>query len=158
MRRNYSREAYLERIAQVRTMIPGCAISSDFISGFCGETEEDHRATLSLLELVAYEHAFMFAYSMREKTHTHRKLVDDVPEAVKSRRLNEVINTFHTKAIGVSQRELGKQHLVLIDGVRISLLRFTHARERERACKHSPSILCWCAGEQAIERALCWKD
>jgi tRNA A37 methylthiotransferase MiaB len=75
MRRNYSREAYIELVDHVRKMIPECSISSDFISGFCGETDQDHLETLSLMEHVGYEQAFMFAYSLREKTHAHRHLV-----------------------------------------------------------------------------------
>jgi MiaB/RimO family radical SAM methylthiotransferase len=95
MRRGYSREAYLELIAQARGLIPGVTFSSDFISGFCGETEEEHRDTVTLMQEVGFDQAFMFAYSMRGKTHAHRKMVDDVEESVKLRRLNEVIETFH---------------------------------------------------------------
>ncbi len=72
MRRGYTREAYLKVIERIKSTIPNCALSSDFISGFCGETEEDHKETLSLLREVKYDQAFMFAYSMREKTHAHR--------------------------------------------------------------------------------------
>ena len=74
MGRGYTREAYLELIDKIKARIPGVALSSDFISGFCGETEDEHRDTLSLLEYVKYEHAFMFAYSMREKTRAHRRM------------------------------------------------------------------------------------
>lgn len=72
MRRGYTREAYLSLIDHIRSIIPDIALSSDFISGFCGETEEDHQDTLSLLRSVQYDQAFMFAYSLREKTHAHR--------------------------------------------------------------------------------------
>lgn len=72
MRRGYTREAYLELITKLKETIPNVALSSDFISGFCGESEEDHQQTLSLMETVKYEQAFMFAYSLREKTHAHR--------------------------------------------------------------------------------------
>ena len=117
MRRGYTREAYLELIHDVKQLIPDVAISSDFISGFCGETEEEHRETLSLMEQVEFDQAFMFAYSMRGKTHAHRTMKDDVPPDVKSRRLNEVINVFRQK---VQERndtvEVGKLRLVLVEG------------------------------------------
>lgn len=117
MRRNYTREAYLELIQDMRRIIPNVAISTDMISGFCGETEEDHQETLSLMREVEFDAAFMFAYSLREKTHAHRALVDDVPEEVKQRRLREVIDTFHTTLHKKVQREqIGKTHVVLIEG------------------------------------------
>jgi hypothetical protein len=93
MRRGYDREAYLSLAARVREELPGVALSSDFISGFCGETEEEHADTLSLLRAVRYEHAFLFAYSRREKTAAARHLEDDVPPHVKQRRLEEVRRT-----------------------------------------------------------------
>ena len=95
---------------QVRERLPSVAISSDFISGFCGESEEDHQETLSLMEEVRYEKAFMFAYSLREKTHAHRKLSDDVPEAVKKRRLREVIEVFNAGAREANDEEVGRHH------------------------------------------------
>ena len=78
MRRGYSREAYLALVERARKKIPGVTISTDMISGFCGETEEEHRDTLSLMEEVKYDQAFLFAYSMRDKTHANRNLEDDV--------------------------------------------------------------------------------
>jgi tRNA A37 methylthiotransferase MiaB len=117
MRRGYSREAYLELIDDVKQIIPGVAISSDFISGFCGETEEEHQETLSLIEKVQFDQAFMFAYSMRGKTHAHRTMEDDVLPEVKSRRLNEVINVFRDKVQERNnQTEVGKLRLVLVEG------------------------------------------
>jgi tRNA A37 methylthiotransferase MiaB len=116
MRRGYSREAYIGLIDRVREVLPGCAITSDFISGFCGETEEEHKDTLSLLEYVQYDQAFMFAYSLREKTPAHRKLQDDVPPEVKKRRLNEVIQTFKDQLRLKNTLEIGKKHLVLVEG------------------------------------------
>lgn len=117
MRRGYSREAYFQLIDDVRSIIPDVAISSDFITGFCGETEEEHADTLSLMETIAFDHAYMFAYSMRGKTHAHRKMVDDVAEDVKKRRLQEIINVFRT---GVQERneriEVGRLRLVLLEG------------------------------------------
>ncbi|KAL7511142.1 hypothetical protein ACHAXN_008040 [Cyclotella atomus] len=117
MRRGYSREAYLELIDDVKRLIPDVAISSDFISGFCGETEEEHQETLSLMEQVKFDQAFMFAYSMRGKTHAHRTMEDDVPPEVKNRRLNEVINLFRNKVQERNdQMEVGKLRLVLVEG------------------------------------------
>mmetsp|Transcript_21629 Transcript_21629/g.30246 ORF Transcript_21629/g.30246 Transcript_21629/m.30246 type:complete len:631 (+) Transcript_21629:62-1954(+) len=116
MRRGYSREAYLELIDRIKELMPQCAISSDFISGFCGETEADHLDTISLLNIVKYEHAFMFAYSLREKTHAHRNYTDDVPQDVKTRRLSEVIDTFSKNASEKNKLELNQIHLVLVEG------------------------------------------
>ena len=117
MRRGYTREAYLALIERVRELLPRAAISSDFISGFCGETEDDHQQTLSLLRQVRYDKAFMFAYSLREKTHAHRKLVDDVPSDVKHRRLREVIDTFNAGARASNEDEVARTHLVLVEGL-----------------------------------------
>jgi len=117
MRRGYTREAYLELINDVKVMIPDVAISSDFITGFCGETEEEHIETLSLMKSVQYDQAFMFAYSMREKTHAHRTMIDDIPPDVKNRRLNEIISCFrHSVQLRNEEVEMGKLRLVLIEG------------------------------------------
>ena len=87
MRRNHTRESYLELVDRIRSKIPGVALSSDFIAGFCGETDEMFEDTVSLIEQVKYDQAFLFAYSMRERTHAHRRMNDDVPEDVKKSRL-----------------------------------------------------------------------
>lgn len=117
MRRGYSREAYLELIDDVRRLIPDVAISSDFIAGFCGETEEEHLDTISLMEKVQFDQAFMFAYSMRGKTHAHRTMQDDVPADVKNRRLNEVISTFRREVqLRNNEVEVGRLRLVLVEG------------------------------------------
>ena len=116
MRRGYTREAYVDLATRVREQIPGVAISSDFIAGFCGETEEEHGDTVSLMRLVKYEHAFMFAYSMREKTGAARHLRDDVPEATKKRRLAEIIAAQREEALRVNQDEIGGVVCVLVDG------------------------------------------
>ena len=92
MARGYSREAYLALIDRVKEIIPGCAITTDIIAGFCHETEEEHADTVSLMTRVGYEQAFMFAYSEREGTSAARNLEDDVPEDVKQRRLQEIID------------------------------------------------------------------
>ncbi|KAF2075660.1 hypothetical protein CYY_003033 [Polysphondylium violaceum] len=115
MRRGYTRESYIELIDQVKKQIPDIAISSDFISGFCGETEEEHLDTISLLEYVGYENAFMFMYSLREKTHAHRTMKDDVSVPDKTRRLTAVVDTFYRVAKEKNQKEIGRYHLVLVD-------------------------------------------
>ena len=94
MRRNPAREFYLDLIDHMRKKIPGVALSSDFICGFCDETESEFEDTLSMIETVRYDLAFLFAYSMREKTHAHRRMVDNVPEEVKQARLVKMIELF----------------------------------------------------------------
>jgi tRNA A37 methylthiotransferase MiaB len=117
MRRGYTREAYLELIDAVISQIPDVAITSDFIAGFCGETQQEHEETLSLMERVKYDQAFMFAYSMRDKTHAHRQLQDDVPQEVKQQRLQEIIDTFRTQVQRWNEeREVGRLRLVLVEG------------------------------------------
>ena len=117
MRRGYTREAYMELIDDVRSKIPDVGITSDFITGFCGETEEEHEDTLSLMDYVKYDQAFMFAYSMRGKTHANRTMEDDVPEEIKSRRLQEIIHIFRSNIQARnSEHEIGKLRLVLVEG------------------------------------------
>ena len=94
MRRNHTREAYLNLIQHIRDKIPGVALSTDLICGFCDETEEEFADTLSLLDIVRYDLAYLFAYSMREKTHAHRRMKDNVPEDVKKERLCTMIDQF----------------------------------------------------------------
>jgi tRNA-2-methylthio-N6-dimethylallyladenosine synthase len=117
MNRGYTREWYLDRIASIRKHMPGCAISTDIITGFCGETEEEHQETLSLLEEVGFDMAFMFKYSERPKTLAARKYADDVPEDVKGRRLQEVINTVARTSSEGNKRLIGTEQVVLIEGV-----------------------------------------
>ncbi|TYH44604.1 hypothetical protein ES332_D11G206600v1 [Gossypium tomentosum] len=116
MRRGYSREAYLELVQKIRRIIPDVGISSDFICGFCGETEEEHADTLSLIKAVGYDMAYMFAYSMREKTHAHRNYIDDVPEEVKQRRLTELIEAFRESTGQRYDSQVGTIQLVLVEG------------------------------------------
>ncbi|KAI5438861.1 hypothetical protein KIW84_024548 [Lathyrus oleraceus] len=116
MRRGYTREAYLSLVEKIRNIIPDVALSSDFICGFCGETEEDHSDTLSLVKEVGYDMAYMFAYSMREKTHAHRNYVDDVPEETKQRRLTELIETFRESTGKCYDEQVGTTQLVLVEG------------------------------------------
>lgn len=117
MKRGYSREAYLQLIHDVRETIPDVALSSDFIAGFCDETEEEHDETISLMKQVRYDQAFMFAYSKRDGTHAARTLSDSVPAEIKQRRLQEIIDTYqhlvHSKNV---ETEVGRLRLVLCEG------------------------------------------
>lgn len=117
MRRTYTREAYLELIDNMRTIIPGVGLSTDIIAGFCGETEDQHQDTLSLISEVRYDLAYLFAYSERERTLAHRKYEDDVPEEIKKRRLQEIIDTHRTYSALNNQAEIGRTHLVLVENV-----------------------------------------
>jgi MiaB/RimO family radical SAM methylthiotransferase len=117
MKRGYTREAYLELIDSVKTIIPDVALSSDFIAGFCEETDEEHADTVSLLQMVEYDQAFLFAYSLREKTHAHRTMLDNVPPDIKQARLQELIDVFRTTVHEKNHRdEVGKLRLVLVEG------------------------------------------
>ncbi|KAG9473938.1 mitochondrial tRNA methylthiotransferase CDK5RAP1 [Eleutherodactylus coqui] len=117
MRRGYTREAYIDLVQNMREHIPGVSLSSDFITGFCQETEEDHQQTLSLLREVSYNAAFLFAYSMRKKTKAFHRMNDNVPPEVKKRRLEELIAVFREEAEKVNQRAVGSTQLVLVEGV-----------------------------------------
>lgn len=99
MRRNYSREAYLALVDHARAKIPGVSLSSDFICGFCDETDQEYEDTISLIEKVKFDMGFMFAYSMREKTHAHRRMQDNVPENVKKSRLIRMIEVFKSNQL-----------------------------------------------------------
>ena len=116
MRRTYSRDEYLALIDRARTIVPGISLSTDIIAGFCGETEEQHRDTLSLMELVRYDHAYMFMYSERPDTYAARKFEDDVPEPVKKRRLSEIIELQSRISLEQNRKEIGGEHVVLVEG------------------------------------------
>jgi tRNA-2-methylthio-N6-dimethylallyladenosine synthase len=117
MNRGYDRAWYEGRVASIRKHMPDCAISTDIIAGFCGETEEDHQATLSLMEDVGYDMAYMFKYSERPKTLAARKHEDDVPEDVKGRRLAEIIEAQKLNSAKRMAAYVGQIHDVLIEGV-----------------------------------------
>lgn len=117
MNRGYTREWYLERIEAIRKIIPDCAVSTDIISGFCAETDEEHEDTLSLMDIVAFDFAYMFKYSERPKTLAERKFEDDVPEAVKSKRLTEIIAKQQGYSLASNKNRIGKTEKVLVEGV-----------------------------------------
>lgn len=117
MNRGYTREWYLERIAKIKEVLGAdCGISSDMITGFCSETEEEHQETLSLMDIVRYDYAYMFTYSERPGTLAEKKFTDDVPLDVKNRRLNEIIIKHREHALISNQRDVGKRFEVLIEG------------------------------------------
>lgn len=116
MNRGYTREWYLQRIARIRELVPECGISTDIISGFCTETEEEHQETLSLIEAAQFDFAYMFKYSERPGTLAAKKLEDDVPEDVKGRRLQEIINLQMRLSEESNRRDIGKTFEVLIEG------------------------------------------
>lgn len=115
MNRDYTREWYMDRISAIRSIIPGCAISTDIITGFCTETEEDHKDTLSLMEWVGYDFAYMFKYSERPGTKAARKYPDDVPEEIKTRRLNEIISFQNTLSAKSKKQDVGRVFEVLTE-------------------------------------------
>ncbi|MFM9422453.1 MAG: hypothetical protein RIR06_914 [Bacteroidota bacterium] len=117
MNRGYTREWYLDRIAAIRRIIPGCAISTDVIAGFCDETEQEHQETLSLMKEVGYDMAYMFKYSERPKTLAERKYEDNVPEETKGRRLTEIIDLQMQSASLRTKQHIGKIQKVLVEGV-----------------------------------------
>ena len=117
MNRGYTREWYLNRIAAIKRIMPDCGISTDVITGFCSETEEEHQETMSLMRLVQYDFAYMFMYSERPKTLAERKYKDDVPEDVKLRRLQEVVSLQHEHSAIKTKAAIGKVHRVLVEGV-----------------------------------------
>jgi len=117
MNRGYSREWYLERIKAIKTIIPSCTVSSDIISGFCSETEEDHQDTLSLMEVVKYDFAFMFSYSERPNTQAERKFDDDIDEETKKRRLQEIIDLQKIHSLERNRAFIGKDYKILIEGL-----------------------------------------
>jgi len=116
MNRKYTRTDYLDRIRAIKEILPGCAISTDLIAGFCGETEEEHMETLSLMEEVGYDFAFMFKYSERPGTLAAKKHKDDVPEKVKTRRLNEIIEKQQQLSLISNQQDIGSVQEVLVEG------------------------------------------
>lgn len=116
MNRTYSREWYLAKVDRIKEIIPDCAISTDIITGFCTETEEEHNDTLSAMEYAQYDYAYMFFYSERPGTLAARRFTDDVPEEVKKRRLQEIINLQNELSKKSNEKDIGKTFEVLIEG------------------------------------------
>ncbi|GAB4380295.1 MAG: tRNA (N6-isopentenyl adenosine(37)-C2)-methylthiotransferase MiaB [Salibacteraceae bacterium] len=135
MNRGYTREWYLNRIESIRKFMPDCGISTDIICGFCGETEEQHQETLSLMDEVKYDFAYMFYYSERPKTLAARKYSDDVPLDEKKRRLNEVIALQQRHSLQSNQRAVGKTFEVLIEGK-------SKRSDRQLCGRNSQNVMC----------------
>lgn len=118
MNRKYTRAWYLERVAAIRRRMPDCAVTTDLIAGFCGETAEDHAQTLSLMREVGYDSAYMFKYSQRPGTLASRTMADDVSEEVKTARLNEIIALQNELSAASNERDMGNVFEVLVEGSR----------------------------------------
>lgn len=116
MRRGYTREAYLDLVHHIRDILPSVYFSSDFIAGFCGETEEEFHDTLSLIEEVKYNNAYLFAYSMREKTTAHRRYKDDVESHIKIDRMNRMVALYRKEVEKLNRAQIGQHQLVLVEG------------------------------------------
>ena len=116
MRRKYDREWYLERVDKIRSVMPDCGITTDVIAGFSGETEQDHQDTLTLMEKVMFDSAFMFAYSERPGTLASKKYPDDIPYDVKTSRLNEIIALQGRMSLKSNEKEIGKVMTVMVEG------------------------------------------
>ena len=116
MRRRYTREWYLGRVAKIREVMPDCAITTDIIAGFCGETLQDHQDTLSIMREVGYDYAYMFQYSERPGTLAARNYPDDVSPEEKTRRLHEIIALQNELSLESNRRDVGKTFTVLVEG------------------------------------------
>jgi tRNA-2-methylthio-N6-dimethylallyladenosine synthase len=116
MNRTYTREWYLAKVARIREVLPDSGLSTDIIAGFCTETEEDHQATIDLMEQCDYDLAYMYFYSERPGTLAERRYDDDVPEEIKKRRLQEIIDLHRIQSLRNMQKELNRTWEVLIEG------------------------------------------
>lgn len=116
MNRTYTREWYMAKVKQIKEIVPDCGISADVIAGFCTETEEDHQDTLSIMEFSKYDMSYMFFYSERPGTLAARRYTDDVPEPVKKRRLQEIVELQNRLSLESNKRDIGKTFKVLIEG------------------------------------------
>ena len=117
MKRSYTRDWYINRIEKIKELIPNCGLSTDIIAGFCGETEEEHKETLSVMEYVGYDYAFMFKYSERPDTFAANRLADDIDEKTKGRRLQEIIKLQQELGLKSNLKDVGKVFRVLVDNV-----------------------------------------
>jgi tRNA-2-methylthio-N6-dimethylallyladenosine synthase len=116
MNRGYTREWFLERVAAIRRILPDCTISTDIITGFCGETDDEHQDTISIMQEARFDFAYMYMYSERPKTLAERKFKDDVPEETKKARLTEIINLQQKNSLKAHKEFVGQTQEVLIEG------------------------------------------
>lgn len=117
MNRGYTREWYLERVAAIRRIIPDCAITTDIITGFCDETDQEHADTISIMNEVKWDFAYMYKYSERPKTLAERRFEDNVPEDIKGKRLTEVIDLQQQHSWESNRLQIGRIHKVLVEGL-----------------------------------------
>jgi tRNA-2-methylthio-N6-dimethylallyladenosine synthase len=116
MNRTYTREWYLSKVARIREIMPECSISADIIAGFCTETEEDHQDTMSIMQLANYDYSYMYFYSERPGTLAAKRYTDDIPEEIKKRRLQEIVDVQWTLSNESNKRDVGKTFEVLVEG------------------------------------------
>lgn len=116
MNRTYTREWYMKKVDRIREIIPDCGISSDIIAGFCSETEKEHQDTLSIMDYSKYDYSYMFFYSERPGTLAAKRYKDDVPEEVKKRRLQEIVDKQYHLSLESNKRDVGNTYKVLIEG------------------------------------------
>lgn len=116
MNRTYTREWYMKKVDRIREIVPDCGISSDFIAGFCSETEEEHQDTLSIMDYSQYDYSYMYYYSERPGTLAAKRYADDIPEDVKKRRLQEIVDKQYLLSLHSNQRDVGGTYKVLIEG------------------------------------------
>ncbi|TRZ75456.1 MAG: tRNA (N6-isopentenyl adenosine(37)-C2)-methylthiotransferase MiaB [Chitinophagaceae bacterium] len=116
MNRTYTREWYLSKVARIREIMPECSISADIIAGFCTETEEDHQDTMSIMQLANYDYSYMYFYSERPGTLAAKRYTDDIPEEIKKRRLQEIVDVQWTLSNESNKKDVGKTFEVLIEG------------------------------------------
>jgi len=116
MNRTYTREWYLAKVARIKEIMPTCTVSSDIIAGFCTETEQDHQDTISIMQAAQYDYSYMYFYSERPGTLAAKRYEDDIPEEVKKRRLQEIVDVQWTLSNESNKRDVGKCFEVLIEG------------------------------------------
>jgi tRNA-2-methylthio-N6-dimethylallyladenosine synthase len=116
MNRGYSREWYMNRIDSIKKIVPDCGISTDVITGFCEETDEEHAETLTLMDYVEYDFAYMYKYSERPKTLAERRFTDDIPEEIKGKRLSEIVEKQRAHSLINNKKQVGNIYKVLIEG------------------------------------------
>jgi tRNA-2-methylthio-N6-dimethylallyladenosine synthase len=116
MNRTYTREWYLSKVARIKEIMPECTVSSDIIAGFCTETEQDHQDTISIMQAAQYDYSYMYFYSERPGTLAAKRYEDDIPEEVKKRRLQEIVDVQWTLSNESNKRDVGKTFEVLIEG------------------------------------------
>jgi tRNA-2-methylthio-N6-dimethylallyladenosine synthase len=142
MNRDYTREWYMDRISAIHTILPGCSVSTDMIAGFCTETDEDHKESLSLMEWAGFDFAYMFKYSERPGTKAARKYKDDVPEEIKAMRLNEIMALQNKLSIVSKKQDVGKTVEVLVEGVSKKSLQQYYGRTSQNKVVVFPKESC----------------